>query len=320
MGLYRHHISDAGGLPTGQYDGRYSTGNLPSEVLALRLSAALENIEERMTRHYSSRLQAHGLPPLPYVAHEILLATLDERNDAARLAELLRKEPGMAARAVAAANAAWFSGRAPATQLRDAVVRLGISRLRVLVTALMVSPVFDTARCPAFDAAGFWQRAVGGGFAAGQLTTEPPWDAHRGQGGLATLLHRIGLLLMAHALPAETQVGLSEHLATPDRSLSACLRESSGSTLSEASVMLLREWDLPASIVQAAAEAGSPRAPAELGLGHLVHTADAWAMSGFEETPESLRALPAERTQKLADACRREWENLSSMAGLLAGR
>lgn len=272
-----------------------------------------------MAEHPASKLQARGLPPLPYVAHEILLATLDERNDAARLAELLRKEPGMAARVVAAANAAWFSGRAPATELRDAVVRLGISRLRVLVTALMVSPVFDTRRCPAFDAAAFWQRAVAGGFAAGQLATEPPWDVHRGQGELATLLHRIGLLLMAHVLPAETQEGLAEHLATPDRPLSACLRESTGSTLSGASVMLLREWDLPAAIVRAAEEAGSPRAATELSLGHLVRTADAWVMSSFEETPESLRALPDKRVDRLADACRREWENLSAMAGLLAG-
>jgi HD-like signal output (HDOD) protein len=266
----------------------------------------------------TSRLQAGGLPPLPYIAHEILLATLDERNDAARLAELLRQEPGIAARVVAAANAAWFLGRAPATELRDAVVRLGITRLRVLVTALMLNPVFDSRRCPAFDAAEFWQRAVAGAFAAGKLTDEPPWNVHRGQGELATLLHRIGLLVLAHALPAETQRALEAQRCAPERTLAACLREHTGSTLAEASVLLLREWNLPHPIVQAAAETDDGSA-GEFGLGHLVRVADSWVTARFDGVPEGLEMLPEQRRQQLASACRAEWDKLSAMAALLAG-
>lgn len=272
-----------------------------------------------MSARSRTHLPADGLPPLPYVAHEILLATLDERSDAGRLADLLRTEPGMAARVVAAANAAWFARRAAATDLRDAVVRLGLTRLRVLVTGLLVGPAFDTNRCPEFDAAVFWQRAVAGGFAAGQLTQVPPWQAHRGPGELATLLRRIGLLLLAHSLPEATGVALAEHRRQPQRSLAACLRAATGSTVVDVSVLLLREWDLPATIVQAVEQAGRRRPVPPHGLADLVRTADAWVASDFETAPESLAALAPERRARLATACRREWDNLSAMAGLLAG-
>lgn len=272
-----------------------------------------------MAHQPTIRERIDRLPPLPYVGHDILLASLDERTSAEALAARLRREPGIAARIVSAANAAWFAGRQPATDLRDAVVRLGFGRLRTLLTGLMIGPEFDTRRCARFDAAAFWKRAVAGGFAAGRLARLPEVKQDPGAAELAALLSRIGLLLLAHALPIETDRALQAREAEPGRDLDGFLRAQLGTTTVEATTLLLREWDLPTAIVHTVEAAGKAGPPPAGSLAMIVRAADAWAASGFEATPTGLGSLvSADGLERTRIACLREWESLDAVAELLA--
>src|SRR5213593_1618739 len=72
------------------------------------------------------------LPSLsPVLAH--LIATLG-REDAsvAEVAAIIRQDPVIAARVLRAANSAAYIGRSPVSSIRDALLRLGLARIRRL--------------------------------------------------------------------------------------------------------------------------------------------------------------------------------------------
>lgn len=255
-----------------------------------------------------------SLPPLPYVAHEILLATLDEAVNAEALAELLSREPGLAARVLSAANAASFAGSAPVDSLQQAVVRLGLLRLRSLVTGLLVAPLFNASACPGFDTPHFWHEAVATGFTAGQLARPAGLADQAGAAAMAGLLRNIGLLLLAHALPAETDTALRSHAGRPDLDLAAHFREHAGVEPAGAGRMLLDAWSLPETVIDAAC--ARERIPAS-GPAPLVAAAHAWVAIGFDADGVTAGGLPASAFSASARACRNEWERLAGMAELL---
>lgn len=271
-------------------------------------------MSDRRTRDPHARMT---LPPLPYVAHRILLATLDERTQAGDLAGLLRDEPGLAARTVAAANAAWFAGRQRIDDLSSAVVRLGLERLRVLVTGLLVAPAFDPRRCNHFDAARFWRHSVATGFAASQLAPRARPPVADAPAGLAGLLRNIGLLLLASAFPDDTDRAL-QPATTDDTPLLERLRTEVGADHHEASVMLLEAWDLPATVIRAVSESFADEAGAGNAPAAVVRAAAEWAAAGFE--PEWIEAgdLPRSAFDATRRTCRQEWARLEKTAALMA--
>jgi len=69
-----------------------------------------------------------SLPPLPYLAHEILLAVNSADSDMAAIGATPDKEPGL--------------------------------RVRIVAASLLLSAQFDPARCTAFRAERYWHDAV----------------------------------------------------------------------------------------------------------------------------------------------------------------
>jgi len=260
------------------------------------------------------------LPPLPYVAHRILLATLDERTQAQELAEMLRDEPGLAARTLAAANAAWFAGQPPIDDLPTAVVRLGLQRLRVLATGLLVAPVFNPQRCAHFDTARFWRHAVATGFAASQLARNARPPVPDTVPGLAGLLRNIGLLLLATAFPVETAAALDPTLPDADAPLAQRLDDRLGTDHHRAGVMLLEAWDLPAAVVAAVDDSMRDPQAAEAPVPATILAAHAWAAEAFEPDWVPAGGLPREVFAASRRACRQEWERLEKTGALMAGK
>jgi HD-like signal output (HDOD) protein len=78
-------------------------------------------------------------PTLPTVALELLQLAERTDTDVKRLVGLLEKDPMLAAQVLKLAQSAAYAGRMPLTSLRDAVVRLGMGRLRDLVMEASLS-------------------------------------------------------------------------------------------------------------------------------------------------------------------------------------
>lgn len=266
-------------------------------------------------------LELDALPPLPYLAHEIMLTVNADDGDIDHIGRAVDQEPGLAARVVSLANAAFFSRHRPVYSTRDAILRLGLERVRVVAASLLLAQQFRIDRCPGFRPDQYWRNAVGTAFAAGRLArnlTDPvPSDAAY----LAGLLHNIGLPLLVHVFPGEMDRVFSAREREPEQSLAARVRAAVGIDQHEAGAMLLDEWGLPAAVVTTARYL--ERRPADGEWARLVEAVQfcaEWADLAFEQTPA---AAPPSGTHRdaltqVGDLCRREWQQLEAVAALLA--
>jgi HD-like signal output (HDOD) protein len=265
--------------------------------------------------------QLETLPPLPYVAHEILLALNDKDANMGSIAETLAREPGLTARIVSMANSAFFANQRPVYSPEDAVVRLGLNRVRVLAASILLAKQFDASRCPPFRAEQYWYEAVATAFSAARLSHHVQLDYAGDVAYLAGLLHNIGLLLLVYVFPGEMSKALRQYADDPEQSLSALTRQELGSDHHEAGRLLLSEWNLPEEISAVAAHIHQPahRGPHDSLIAFLCFCRE-WVARGFDadvDIPPQL-ALNAERLASVAAQCRREQEQLEAFANLLA--
>ncbi|MBK1734118.1 histidine kinase [Halorhodospira abdelmalekii] len=269
------------------------------------------------------------LPVLPYIAHEILVTTSTNDVDIATVAKVLGREPGLTARIIAVANYAFFSRRETIYSLERAIMRIGLNRVRVLATSLLLNQVFDTSKCPAFHLERYWYESIATAFCAARLAPHTLPEHGSEAAYLGGVLHNIGLLLLVHVFPNAMNDILSRRQDEPDRPLSLLTFQELGCDYHEAGEMLLHEWQLPEAIV---AVAGGPErnrygAPAARGApgthGRLIETvefAHHWVQAGLEgiEAPAALQ-IEATTLQRIGAACAEEHEPLAAFARLLAG-
>lgn len=260
------------------------------------------------------------LPPLPYVTHEILLAVNDGTADLRGIAAILSKEPGLTARIVAMANSAFFASQRPVYSVEDAVVRLGLNRVRVLSASILLAKYFDAGRCSPFHTERYWYDAVGTAFCAARLSRFLSINESGDAAYLAGLLHNIGLLLLVYVFPLEMANVLARRENDPDQALSALERQFIGTDHHEAGRLLLSEWGLPAEIVLVAGHSHEARyVGPHADLIEVVRFARVWTNVFFTEQPESPLAdrLAPEALSAIGEACRREHDQLQAFARLL---
>ncbi len=272
----------------------------------------------------TSELRASGtLPSLPYVAHEILLTLSAPEVNLGDVAASLDRDPGLTARLVAMANSAYFAGYNPVYSVEEAVMRLGLNRVRTLATSILLSGQFDPRRCPAFDASQYWYHAMGTAFAAGQLARYLPVGSGPDSAHLAGLLHSIGLLLLVHTFPADMDRVLSQHRQEPEQDLHLLERHTLGLDHYQAGAMLLEEWEVPEIISTAVGAFAAPLPPEECrDLVGVLQAASEWLDSDFQGVPDALSrrggTLPGGVIEGVRKSCQREQEGLRAMGRLLA--
>ena len=83
------------------------------------------------------------LPPLPQVAARALVLVQNPETDFAEMAEVIEKDPALAARVLRIASSAFYVRTNPPTTLQDAVRAVGMSGLRDIIVAAALKPAFD---------------------------------------------------------------------------------------------------------------------------------------------------------------------------------
>lgn len=269
-------------------------------------------------RETSTVLDSASLPSLPYVSHDILLEVNTEETDINVLARKLGRDPALAARIVSTANSAFFMSQGEVKSLDEAIMRLGLNRLRVLATSILLRNQFNSGRCPGFQPARYWLHAIATANAAGRLARASGLDPAPAQ--LGGLLHSIGVLLLAHSFPTEMATVFGTCRRDGYKSMAAVTREQLDVDHHEAGAMLLREWELPVTLCALVEALGSPAAHDDPGLLGLVRCAADWAASDFEEIPPALlnRGLGGPTLDTITRACLMEQEETTAMARLLA--
>jgi len=192
-------------------------------------------------------LECPTLPSLPGVALELLALCQGEAIDLARAAEVLARDPALAARVLKAANVAAFGWR-DVTLLTRAVTLLGAKA--VVSIALAFSLVRSRGRSDrgGFDREHFWRRSLYASVAARATAERTPLGPEEAM--LGGLLQDIGVLAMAEALGADYGEVWQASAADHGR-LVQVEEERWGATHVEVGALLLARWGLPRAFFEA---------------------------------------------------------------------
>ena len=145
------------------------------------------------------------LPSLSPVLAQLVASLGHEDASVADVAAIIRQDPVLVARVLRSANSAAYAGRSPVVSIRDALLRLGLLRVRRLA---LVASLYDAVPVRGTRAARevFWQHSLGvahGAEIIARQATASVEDADPEAAFLAGLLHDIGLLVLESHYPKE---------------------------------------------------------------------------------------------------------------------
>src|SRR3954464_3889988 len=97
----------------------------------------------------SGRWEEHGnaaMPMLPALAQEVAEIALDPEAPVTRITSLVSKDPVLATKVIQLANSAYSASAIEITSINDAVVRMGTTAMRNLVTASCLTSMMADPR------------------------------------------------------------------------------------------------------------------------------------------------------------------------------
>jgi HD-like signal output (HDOD) protein len=220
------------------------------------------------------------LPPFSPVLNQLMASLASPEVSFARLGALIEQDTVLTANVLRLVNSALYGRSGTVSSVRAAVSILGLNRLRNYVFGLSVSNLWSKVKMPpGWDMGRFNRHALATALLADLIAQRSPCEYPEGAfaGGL---LHDIGRLMIAVALPAEH--GRIETLVA-GRGCPAHEAEMEilGLTHAELSADALHRWRLPAEIQHAVRfhhrpeELASSTGAGRPALAAVLHAADA---------------------------------------------
>jgi len=187
------------------------------------------------------------LPALSVVALRLVELATDDTKSATDLALWIEKDPSLSARVLQMANSAYFPKTKPVSTIKEAIVRIGFNRLRIMALSLSLKDTFPMGKLGSLDCEKFWKVSLYRGTIARELSRKlkiaDPEEAF-----LSGLLLEIGLLVFflkfLKDVPLEYEIDITD--------LSQIIsyeQEKFGINHRQLGEFLLYEWKLPDHIV-----------------------------------------------------------------------
>ena len=188
------------------------------------------------------------LPVMPSILQSLgtCLSARAGELDIRRIVELISYDKSLAAQCLRMANSAMFSGRARVQSVRQAVLALGIQRIRDIVYSCSLPQIFTGSAQHGMEQAIFWRHALGTALVSQHLA-ELLMVSDTEKLYLAGLLHDIGILVNSLLYPDEFQRVLEQAEAS-ETPLCEVEQEILGFTHCESGRVLADMWKLPADI------------------------------------------------------------------------
>ncbi len=192
------------------------------------------------------------LPPMPSIAQEILIASVDHSSDIEDIAAIIKKDAGLTAKIIGVANSAYFSYPRQVTTLEEAIINiLGLDLVKGFALTIAMSGVFDPEKCQNFDLNRYWCSAfltaeLASGFSS-RITSKQSIKAE--QFYLYGLLHNIGILVLADRFPNIMSELFSAAQRDKEKHLIEYEKETIDFNHHQAGGWLARKWNLPEEII-----------------------------------------------------------------------
>ena len=237
-------------------------------------------------------------------AHRILATLCDASLDARQIAEVIQREPGLAARVLKVANSAFYGSSRNIATLDRALMLLGLDAVRgIAAAACLDRSVARRSPAAAIDPQALAAHCVASAFAAEALTKQSG-RAIPAEAFMAALLHDFGVPVQER-LDSAGVVKLMEALAAdPDANYAALESSLVQVSHGHCAEVVFDNWRLPQGIVHAARYHDDPsQAPGPARqLTTLVHLGVQLALQAGFTHPLEPRVLRVAREPLLRSA------------------
>lgn len=200
----------------------------------------------------------NGLKPFPAVAERAMRVASQPNCRIEDLAQVIQSDPSLASKALRLANSASFAGSRRFDNVGEALLRIGLTRIKQLITAVSVLGLFDDA-----GEAGqqFRRHSVSVAALGRWLAKTKSWPGHD-QLFLCGLLHDVGKLLILQsgelAYPTTREALIPDHAHLEER-------RQLGYDHAVLAGHVLKGWNLPEQIAEVVAWHHQPARAYEAG-------------------------------------------------------
>jgi putative nucleotidyltransferase with HDIG domain len=181
---------------------------------------------------------ADAIPMLPSQAHEIAEIALNPDVPAIRVSGIVSKDPVLATAVIQLANSAYSGSAVEITSINEAVVRMGTSAVRSVVTASCLTSMMADPKVYGSRGRELMDHSIGTAYLARLIADGCGGDAD--EAFLAGLLHDIGKLLILK-LASESQKGVARPTPEDVEELIAAEHAAFGG-------FLVKRWRLPSTL------------------------------------------------------------------------
>ena len=204
------------------------------------------------TDHESDLLESlesgYCLPSLSVIAMKLVEMASDEDCSVDDLVNLIEQDPSLMVRLLRLANSAFFQSGHPATTLRQAIVRIGFDRLRIMGLSLSLRDTFPMGRMGPMDYEKFWRSSLYQALVAKSLAH---WvsDCNPEEAFVAGLTVEIGLLIFFDLFMRKDERANGHLDLYPLESLLSWEKERYGVDHRQVGEAVLGYWKFPDRIV-----------------------------------------------------------------------
>ena len=183
-----------------------------------------------------------SLPSLPAVAYQVIEHTKCNDSDSALIANILEKDPALAAKVVALSNSAANMGAMKINSVKDAITRIGLDMTMTLALSFSFAKAMYDKQINTMDHQTFWRRALVSGV-LGRVLASKMGQVKPERFFLAGLIQDIGILAF-NEIEAE-RYGALFHNAKKHSELVKLEQKEFSTDHAELGAWLLANWGMP---------------------------------------------------------------------------
>jgi putative nucleotidyltransferase with HDIG domain len=190
-----------------------------------------------------------SLPPAPAVLPRLLVLLNKPEVDSSSVVEVIACDPGLTASVLRLCNSVCFAGSTPASDLLEAVIRLGFDRVyELVVTVVGARAMRRPQKGYGIDEGELWKHSVATALAARGMARDLGVD--ESLVFTAAILHDLGKIVLAQALE-QSYARLMQEIQVNQSSLLESEAAVLGVQHAEIGGRLLARWNFPDDLVAA---------------------------------------------------------------------
>jgi HD-like signal output (HDOD) protein/prolyl-tRNA editing enzyme YbaK/EbsC (Cys-tRNA(Pro) deacylase) len=194
------------------------------------------------------------LPSMPEIAQDIMKLRVDPSADASRLAQIVKRDPSLAAQVISWASSPYYGYQGKIDSIETAIARvLGFELVMNLALGISIGKSLKVPMEGPLGVKEFWRQAIYCASLSEKLCRAMPIKQRpeRGLIYLSGLLHNFGHLLLGHIFPPQFELVNKTILANPHIAVEDIEFYILGVTHEEIGAWLMQNWHMPDELIVA---------------------------------------------------------------------